>query len=289
MDVTTDEKMNFVSSIGYAIGYWGRCLPYIISLILYATNPFNNVILEFQIAIAITAVWWLVFTIPMLKNVKQVYGSTENPKNLIARSFQNVWTTMKKISTDKKVLLFLIAYFFYIDGVNTLITMSTDYGYDVGINQTQMALALLATQIIAAPSVMLFERLAKFLSTKIVIMFSIVLFTAICIYAFFMTHNYQFWIMAIAAAFGLGTIQALSRSFFGQILPNKNSNNEYFGFITYCGRYSSILGPLMLSIFTIITGQSKYGVLSIVVLFIIGFIVFIFIPDIDRRKSKEII
>lgn len=288
IDVTTnDDSMNFLSSFGFAIGYWGRCIPFIISILLMTMLPFGITSnLAIQISIGITALWWLGFSYPMLRNVKQVYGTNERPKNLIRTSFKNVWLTLKKIMLDKRIALFLLAYFFYIDGVNTLITMSTEYGADVGINQTQMVLALLATQIIAAPSVMLFEHLAKVFSTKKVILFSIAIFASICSYAFFMTHAYQFWIVAIATALVLGTIQALSRSYFGQILPDKNQNNEYFGFYNILGRYSSFVGTGLISLFTIVTGSSRFGILSIVTLFVIGFVIFLIAPKTKIVDAK---
>lgn len=285
VDVTVDKKMNFLSSLGFAIGYAGRCLPYIVGILLYSLLPSGFIAIK--ISIGITTVWWILFTIPFLKNVKQQYGRDEIPKRLVAASFRNTFMTFKKLIKEKNIGLFLLAYFFYIDGVNTLISMSSDFGYDLGVSVTTMALALLATQIIAAPSVLIFERLARRFSTKSIVLVSIGVFAAICVYALFMKSAWQFWVMAIASGLVLGTIQALSRSYFGRMIPDKNRNNEYFGFFNVLARYSSILGPLMLSLFTILTGSSRYGVVSIVVLFVVGFVIFLFfVRNIDARPSS---
>jgi Permeases of the major facilitator superfamily len=288
MDVTEDGKMNFLSSLGFGIGYAGRCLPYIIGILLYSIQPFGiSEITAIKISIGITVLWWIVFTIPFFKNVRQVYGNDKKPKRLFASSFKNTFVTLKKIVRDKNIGLFLIAYFFYIDGVNTLISMSSDFAYDLGVSVTIMAVALLATQIIAAPSVLIFERLARRFTTKNIILVAILVFAAICGYAMFMKSAWQFWVMAVATGLVLGTVQALSRSYFGRMIPDKNKNNEYFGFYNVLSRYSSILGPLMIAVFTTLTGSSRYGVASIVVLFVVGFILLLFVRNIDKKATEE--
>lgn len=289
VDVTTNEKMNLLSSMGFAVGYAGRCLPYLVGIVLYGTLPFGiTAITAIKISIGITLVWWLVFTIPFLRNVRQLYGREDRPAHLVSQSFGSIWATLKKIVREKNMGFFLLAYFFYIDGVNTMISMTSDFGYDVGISVTTMALALLVTQIIAAPSVLLFERIARRVTTKNVLLIAIGVFTAICTYALFLKSAWQFWVMAIATGLVLGTIQALSRSYFGRMIPDKNRNNEYFGFFNVLARYSAILGPLMLSLFTLLTGSSRYGVASIDVLFAVGFILLLrFVPNIDTASKGK--
>lgn len=288
VDVAGDKRMNFISSLGFSVGYFGRCIPFLANILLVTLHPFGiTEAAAIKTGIAITFFWWLVFTIPFLRNVRQIYGNPEKPKRIISASFKNVWHTLRQIIKERDVALFLIAYFFYIDGVNTMFTMSTDYGADLGISSGQMILALLLTQIVAFPSVLIFERIAKRTSTKKIILAAIAVFTLICLYAAFMSKAWQFWIMAVMTALVLGTIQALSRSYFGRILPDKNRNNEYFGFYSILGRYSSVIGPLLISLFTILTGSSRYGVLSLVALFIIGFAFFTRVRDIDVKPEKQ--
>ncbi|MFT9055773.1 MAG: MFS transporter [Ethanoligenens sp.] len=287
VDVTGNGRMNLLSSVGFAVGYAGRCLPYLAGIVLYGTLPFGiTPVTAIKISIGITLVWWLAFTIPFLHNVQQLYSREDKPARLVTQSFGSMWTTLKKIVREKNMGFFLIAYFFYIDGVNTIISMTSDFGYDVGISVTTMALALLVTQIVAAPAVLLFERVARRITTKNVLLIAIGVFTAICTYALFLKSAWQFWVIAIATGLVLGTIQALSRSYFGRMIPDKSRNNEYFGFFNVLARYSAILGPLMLSLFTLLTGSSRYGVASIDVLFLIGFILLLrFVPNIDRDAN----
>jgi len=288
IDVTDGSKMNFLSSLGFGVGYAGRCIPYIIGIILYSVQPFGiSELVALKIAIGITAVWWFIFSIPFFKNVKQIYGREEHPDKLVRTSLKNTYATFKNIIKDKDMGLFLLAYFFYIDGVNTLITMSSDFGYDIGVSVTTMAVALLATQIVAAPSVLIFERLARRFTTKSILLVAICIFSGICGYAVFMKHAWQFWIMAVATGLVLGTIQALSRAYFGRMIPDKNKNNEYFGFFNVLSRYSSFLGPLMISLFTMLTGSSRYGIMSIVLLFAIGFIILLFVKNIDTQPKDD--
>lgn len=289
VDVTANEKMNLLSSVGFAAGYAGRCLPYLVGIVLYGTRPFGiSDMTAIKFSIGITLVWWLAFTIPILRNVRQVYGREDRPTRLVARSFGSIWGTLKKIVKEKNMGFFLLAYFFYIDGVNTMISMTSDFGYDVGISVTTMALALLVTQIIAAPSVLLFERLARRITTKNVLLIAIGVFTAICTYALFLKSAWQFWVMAVVTGLVLGTIQALSRSYFGRMIPDKDRNNEYFGFFNVLARYSAILGPLMIALFTLLTGSSRYGVASVDVLFAVGFILLLrFVPNIDTAANAK--
>ncbi len=285
VDVTTDERMDYISSFGYAIGYIGSCIPFVVNIALILFLPFGlDGTTAVQISMAITAAWWLVFTLPMLKNVRQKYGIAEKPKRLVGEAFRNVLSTFKKIVADKKIGLFLLAYFFYIDGVDTIIRMSTSFGADVGIPDDQMIIALLVTQIIAFPAVLIFARLVKRFSAKGIIMFAICAYIGICIFGFFLNHAWQFWTLAVAVGIVQGTIQALSRSYFGRLIP-KESANEYFGFYNILGKYATILGPLLMALFTTLTGNSRYGVLSIAVLFVAGLLVFRLVPDVDKAEA----
>lgn len=284
IDVTDDERMDYISSFGYALGYIGSCVPFIASILLYTFTPFGmSALTAVKIGIFINAVWWIVFTIPFFKYVKQRFSVENNEGKLVTSSFKRVFKTAKLISKNKAIGLFLLSYFFYIDGVDTIIKLSTSYGQALGLNTTSMIIALLVTQVVAFPAVLIFAKIAKRFSPKKVILFSIGMYIAITIFGFFLSHEWQFWTLAIAIGMVQGTIQALSRSYFGKLIPKEN-NNEYFGFYNIFGKYATVIGPLLMGFFTMLTKNPRYGVLSIVLLFVAGFITFIFVPDVEKEK-----
>lgn len=288
IDITTDERMDFISSLGFAVGYIGSCVPFIVSILLYMTTPFGlNAMSAVKVGMLINAVWWLVFTVPMLKNVHQKYHVSENgEKRGFAYAFREIGNTIKLIVKDRHIGLFLLAYFFYIDGVDTIIKLSTSYGQALGLDTTAMIVALLVTQIVAFPAVLVFSRISKLFSTKKVLLFSVLVYMGICIFGYFMDYEWQFWVLAIAVGLVQGTIQALSRSYFGKLIP-KERNNEYFGFYNIFGKYATIIGPVLMGIFTKLTGNSRYGVLSIILLFAAGFVALLFVPDVGKADAEE--
>ena len=289
VDVTTNDRMDYVSSFGYGIGYIGSCVPFILSLGLIFFEPFGLAgVSAIKASLLLNGLWWLSFSIPFLKNVRQVY-CIEKTEHVARNSLKNVLVTFKKITHDKVMGLFLLAYFFYIDGVHTIITMSAQIGADKGIDSTQMVLALLATQVVAAVSVMICAKLVKTTKAKPIILVSVLVFAGVCLFGFFMTTGLHFWIMAILVALVLGTTQALSRSFFAKLITDKDRNNEYFGFYSIMTRYAAILGPLIVAGLTLWTGDSRFGILGIMSLFIIGFLILLGVrePDGDLDPTAE--
>jgi len=234
----------------------------------------------------ITALWWLVFSIPMLKNVKQI-NYIEREPHMIIKSFKRILNTFKNIKQHKHIFLFLFAYFFYIDGVNTIIHMASVYGDSVGLSSSTLLLALLVTQIVAFPCAIIYGKLAEKFGSNIMILAGIVIYIIICIVAFRMTTAIEFWILAILVATSQGGIQALSRSTFGKIIPKENSN-EFFGFYDIFGKFAAIMGPALYGFFSQITGQSRFGVLSIMLLFLIGGFVFVIVTWFGPDKHKQV-
>lgn len=282
-DVTTDGRMDYVSSVGFGLGYIASCVPFLISILLVLTEPFGLTgTLPVKASFVINAVWWLLWTLPMLRNVRQRYGVDQTSDHWIRDSFSMMLQTGKRIWKNRNMRLFLLAYFFYIDGVDTIITMSTSFGTDVGIDSNQMIVALLVTQIVAFPSVIVCAKIAQRMSSHTVIMFSLVLYIGICIFGFFLEQAWQFWVLAVAVAIVQGTIQALSRSYFGRLIPEKEHSNEYFGFYNILGRYAAVIGPMMMAVFTMLTGESRWGVLSIAALFVIALAIFRCVPAIKK-------
>lgn len=289
-DVTTEDRMNRVSSRGFGLGYIGSTIPFLISIaiIVLAQNevlPISTTIAS-KIAFLITAIWWGVFTIPMLKNVYQKYGIEREPKPLI-NSFKRLGKTMKEIRKYRALFLFLLAYFFYIDGVGTIITMSTAYGSDLGISSTNLLIILFVTQVVAAPFAILYGRLAERFTGKKMLYVGIGVYIIVCIYAYFLKTTMDFWILAMLVATSQGGIQALSRAYFAKLVPKENSN-EFFGFYNIFGKFASIMGPLLIAVTAQVTGNSASAVFSLVVLFIIGITILMFVPEPKVDSSHTI-
>ena len=288
-DVTTPERMDRVSSWGYAMGYiGGSTIPFIISIAVMLLM--NQSVLSYKIAIMIVVVWWAVFSIPFLKNVKQQYSVEDAPQALAKEAFRNAWKTFKDILKDKKILFFIIAYFFYIDGVDTIISMATNYGETLGLGAIGMILALLVTQIVAVPFSILFGNLAKKVGAMKMIAIAVCVYFVITILGFFMGFNIEqaelsggdidaalklsstlFWILATLVGTVQGGIQALSRSYFGQLIPPERSN-EYYGFLDIFGKFSCVIGPALYAATYAATGRASLGILSIIVLFFGGIV-----------------
>ncbi|WP_342042316.1 MFS transporter [Bacillus sp. OTU2372] len=281
VDVTTEDRMNQVSSKGYAMGYIGSTIPFILGIALIILSQQGilaiSVTVASQAAFAITALWWGLFTIPMLKNVKQIYYK-EQVSNPVTNGFRQLFLTFKKIRLFRPLFLFLVAYFFYIDGVNTIITMSTAYGSDLGITSTNLLIILFATQVVAAPFAVLYGKLADRFKGKTMLLVGIFVYIVICFYAYFLKTTLDFWILAMLVASSQGGIQALSRSYFAKLVP-KESANEFFGFYSIFYKFAAILGPFLVGFTAQITGNTNSGVFSLIVLFIIGGLLLIRVPE----------
>ncbi len=270
VDVTSDEKMDSISSIGFACGYIGSCIPFIIGILLILLKPFGlDTITATKISFVITMVWWLVLSFPLLKNVKQTHFLRPRQK-VASHAFRRLGVTFVKLKRDKKLLFYILGYFFYIDGVYTIISMATTYGGEVGIDSNQMILALLLTQIVAFPCSILSSVFANKFGTINVMKVYIILYMGICAYAYRLSTATDFWILALCVGICQGGIQALSRSQFGRMIPKKEAS-EYFGFFDIFGKFADFFGPLIISLCAVLFHNSRYGVLALIILFIIGF------------------
>lgn len=272
IDVTTDERMDRVSTYGYAFGYIGSCIPFIAGLLLILNCDSLGLptVTATRISFIITMVWWFVMTIPLYKNVHQTY-SLPRQEHVISHTFKRLGATFQKLKKDKSLLYFIIGYFCYIDGVYTIISMSTTYGTEVGIDSNAMVMALLFTQFVAFPCSILSGVLAKKFGTMKMIKLFIVMYIGICIIGFGLDTELEFWILALCVGVCQGGIQALSRSYFGKLIP-KDESSEYFGFFDVFGKFADFFGPLIISACAFFLHESKYGVLSLIVLFVVGFI-----------------
>ncbi|HNZ41028.1 MAG TPA: MFS transporter [Clostridia bacterium] len=185
--------------------------------------------------------------------------------------------TFRNIKKKKDIFIFILAYFFYIDGVYTIITMATIYGTELGLDSVSMVLALLLTQFIAFPCAIIAGILGTKYGTLKIIKIFIGIYMFVAIFGFFLKSEWQFWVLAAVVGMAQGGIQSLSRGFFGRIIP-KEESNEYFGFFDIFGKLADIMGPLLMGLFGIITGHSRYGILSLILLFIIGFVLLSRLP-----------
>ena len=273
-DVTTPDRMDVVSSRGYAWGYIGSCVPFVVCLALVLGSGAIGLsqMTALNIALFIIAAWWLAMTLPLLKTYRQLHY-VEVEKHAIRQSFARIGHTLRHLHEDKQVFWFLLAFFCYIDGVYTIIDMATAYGTALGLDTTGLLLALLVTQIVAFPSALIFGRLsAKYPSTTLIPV-CIAAYAGIALFAFFLTRQWQFWVLAFVVGMFQGGVQALSRSHFAKIIPPEKSG-EYFGLFDICGKGASFLGTMIVSVGSQLTGSANVGVGSLIVLFIVGFVLF---------------
>lgn len=277
-DVTTPERMDLVSSQGYAWGYIGSCIPFVIALGLYAAgNPdflgIMNERLSIFLAFIVIAVWWFCVTIPLLKNYKQKYY-VETTSNKVKESISRLGKTLVTMYRDeKKVFFFLLAFFFYIDGVYTIIDEAVAIGTALGLNQMGLLVILLLTQVVAFAFATLFGKLSEKYSSVQLITVCILGYFAVAIYALFMKELWQFGIMAFVVGMFQGAIQALSRSYFAQIIP-ANASGEYFGIYDICGKGAAFMGTTLVGITVSITNSVNVAVATLTVLFILGLFFF---------------
>ncbi len=291
-DVTTDERMDQVSSYGYAWGYIGSCIPFILAMIAYIlSGGLSEDLMWFSpkvgriIGFAVTGIWWLAVTMPLIKNYKQI-NYVEPEQHAIRKVFSKIFGTLKRIGTeDKKVLFFLIAFFLYIDGVGTIIDNCINIGTDLGLPTVGQVIFLLATQVVAFAGSLVFARLSKKYDTVTLILICIVGYFCVCIYALTLKSLLDFGILAFGVGCFQGSIQSLSRSYFSKIIPAENSG-EYFGIYDIFAKGASFLGSAVIAWVKLAGGTINIAVASLAVFFMLGF-VFLKLADKQPMKNAE--
>ena len=285
-DVTEPERMDSVSSHGYAWGYIGSCIPFVISLVIVLGG--GNIGLSTQtsmiLAFIITAVWWLCSSIPLLRSYRQKYFSDAG-EHVVRNSFRRLGRTFIELTKQKHIFVFLLAFFFYIDGVYTVIDMATAYGQALGLDSTGLLLALLVTQIVAFPCVLIFSRLVKKVRPETIITICIAAYFCIAVYAYWLDTQFDFWLLAVLVGMFQGTIQALSRSYFAKIIPAEKSG-EFFGIYDICGKGASVIGTALVSVLSQLTGSINIGVSALSVMFLIGLVLFRFSAKLNAQYKK---
>ena len=280
-DITTENRMDTVSSHGYAWGYIGSCIPFGIGLVLVlGGSSFGlSMPLAMSLTFAMIAIWWVVMSLPLLRRYQQKFY-VDHPSHIFQNSLGRLWNTLKKAQKNKKILWFLLAFFFYIDGVYTIIDMATAYGQALGLDSTGLLIALLMTQIVAFPCSITFGRLSKKYDPKQLITICILALYRYCHLCPVHVHSASLldpWPFIVGMF--QGGIQALSRSYFAKIIPNENAG-EYFGIMDICGKGASFLGTAIISIASQVTGNINIGVGMLTILFILGLLFF--------RKSAKL-
>ena len=308
-DITTPERMDRVSTMGYGLGYiGGSTIPLVIFLLMnLAGVPMLTCL---AVIFAITAVWWLVFSLPLLKNCRQTSGKPYE-KGDVGRSLRGVGATVREIIANKPMLVYILAYFFYIDGVHTVISMATTYGTNLGLDDTGMMLALLLVQILGLPFCLLYIRLAARFGARTMVGVGVCVYMFICVFAFFMRELWQFWLLAVLCATSQGGIQALSRSMFGKLLPDKDRSGEFFGFFDIFGKFSSIMGPALVGFVSALVADrmlaeqglteatataeqvdainaasGPYGILSVLLIILVGAVLYFFVLPKPRAHKN---
>ena len=286
-DVTTKDRMDKVSATGFAMGYiGGSTIPFTISiaLIMFGENFGIGATLAVRISIVLTALWWAVFSIPIIRNVHHKYGNDLPEEGFFRQTFGNILDTGKKIVKNKAVLTFIVAYFFYIDGVGTIINIATAYGAELGLDATGMIGALFVTQLVAVPFSLLFGKLSGKMNPINLIIGAIIMYCVISTLGFVMgfgleqgyfgvdTALMMFWALAFLVGTVQGGIQAISRSTFAKLIPPEQSG-EFFGFFEIFGRFAAIIGPSLYALIFGLTGRSSFGILSIIAVFAVGLVI----------------
>ena len=311
-DVTTPDRMDRVSTLGYGLGYiGGSTIPLVIFLVMNLIGiPMLTCL---AVIFAVTALWWFGFSLPMLRNCQQRSGKPYE-KGDVGRNIRGVGATAREIIANKTMFVYILAYFFYIDGVHTVISMATTYGTNLGLDSTGMLLALLLVQVLGLPFCLLYIKLSAKFGARVMVGVGVCVYMFICVFAFFMRELWQFWLLAVLCATSQGGIQALSRSMFGKLLPDKDRSGEFFGFFDIFGKFSSIMGPALVGFVSAVVADgmlvsqgltaatataeqvdainaasSPYGILSILLIIGVGAVLyFAVLPRTLKGKNLDI-
>ncbi|OGV39870.1 MAG: MFS transporter [Lentisphaerae bacterium GWF2_45_14] len=292
-DVAQGKDMDRVSALGYAWGYIGSVIPFVLVIgLLFAGEKLGLQAEAVKTAFVITAAWWLLFSLPLLRNVKQKYFLKKR-KRYITHSFLRLISISKEIGKNKNAFIFMAAYFFYIDGVDTIIRMAVPYGKDAGLGTGELLLAVLFIQILAFPFALAYGKMSEFFGAKKLIFIAITIYLLTVLLGFFLPQipdirvkSWVFWLLAFLIATSQGGIQSLSRSLFGRIIP-KEKSGEFFGFYNIFGKFAAIAGPFIMSMAIWITGESKYGILSLSILFLVGAGLLYFVKEEHSRTISK--
>ena len=281
VSVSSPSQRNKTSSLGFSLGYLGGGILFLFNVIMYLypesfglSGPADAVLWSFMSV----AIWWLIFSMPLLFYVQEKDDSVSDNINVVRKAFSNLISTAKSVRNYKKVVIFLLAYFLYMDGVDTIIRMATSYGSDIGLSASSMISALLLTQFVGFPATLIFGFYADKFGYKESLTFAIIVYIGVVLFSSQMDTAEEFFIVAAIIGLVQGGVQAISRSYFSNLIPQEKAA-EFFGFYNFIGKSSVFIGPFMVSGIALLTGSPSIGILSLLVLFIPGLILLWKIPD----------
>ena len=297
-EVTTEERMDNVSSMGYAFGYIGSVVPFVICLVLVLMCDSFGLTMgqAMTCAFLVTAAWWAIFSMPLLKKYKQT-AFVEKKGSTLGDTFRQLYSTFKDAKKEKHIFLYLIAFFFFINGVYTIIDMATAYGSALGLDSTGLLLALLVTQVVAFPFAIIFGRLSAKYDTGLLIKVCIICYTCITAFGMFLNFLWQFWMLAVMVGMFQGGVQALSRSYLGKIIPAERSG-EFYGLMDICGKGASFVGTTLVAfvnqiaanveihIGVITLKNANLAVGALIILFIIGYFLFCKADKLNKARIQ---
>lgn len=287
VDVSTKDRMDWVSASGFAWGYIASTIPFIASILMinfWDKLGFESKAVPTRLSFLLTAIWWGLLSIPMLLHVKQVHFRPDHD-NPLKESLTRLWRTLREIPKYRALFVFLLAYFLYIDGVHTIYKMATPFGLDIGLKQERLLLIFLVTQIVAFPCAILFGWLAKYAGARNMVFVGIGVYFIVVTLAYFIRTELHFWALAMLIAFAQGGIQSLSRSMFAKLVPPENAA-QFFGFYDIFGKFATILGPVMVGGIGRYYGDTRMGVFSLIILFALGGFILFLVNDKKAAHSR---
>ena len=291
-DVAQEQDVDFVSALGYALGYIGGGFLFLINVLMYLFPAFFGLaddggVSAVKVSFVLVGLWWIVFTIPLIIFVREKSSAKPVPFIQAGREgIRNVLFTLRSLRQLKQCALFLVAFWCYIDGVDTIIRMAVDYGTSLGFPAQSLIIALLITQFTAFPAALLYNIIGSKIGKKRAILIAIAAYGAISLVGFFMTSVTQFYVLAVMIGLFQGGIQALSRSYFTRFVP-KGHEAQFFGFYNMLGKFAAIIGPLLVGIATLVTSSHRAGIFSLVILFLIGGILLSRVDEEEGAQAAE--
>ncbi|MCW9024937.1 MAG: MFS transporter [Gammaproteobacteria bacterium] len=288
--ISDESDLDLVSAIGFSAGYLGGGILFALNVMMTLspeTFGFVDAAEAVRFSFLTVAIWWGIFSIPLFLYVPEMKGTALAMGSAVKGGFHQLAYTFKEVRKLRVVFLFLLAYWLYIDGVDTIVRMAVDYGMSIGFEANDLITALLITQFVGFPAAIAFGFLGKYVGTKKGILLAILVYLAVTIWAYTMNETWEFYLLAVVIGLVQGGIQSLSRSFYARIIPADKSA-EFFGFYNMMGKFAAVLGPLMMGGVGLLTGSPRLGILSVSLLFIIGGVLLLFVDEKEGQRMARI-
>lgn len=287
--VASEKKVDYVSSLGFSLGYIGGGLLFVINVLMYLKPEIFGIpdaATGIRLSFVSVAIWWAVFSLPIMLFVKEPKNEDSMPIfKAVSAGWKQLKSTFSEIRHLKVIGTFLLAYWFYIDGVDTIIKMAVDYGTSLGFPAESLIIALLLVQFVAFPAALIYHKFAQKIGVKRAIQVAIIAYAFITVFGVLMQKPLHFYILAMMIGLFQGGIQALSRSYYTRLIPESKAA-EFFGFYNMLGKFAAVIGPFMIGLVTVTTGSNRIGMLSILILFLIGAVL---LRKVDEEEGKKMV